>query len=89
MSPSYSRNESAFGNSEGQVAEVGDDRSVQLSSPFGLNLSYSREISAVPTFSDKQSEQVAASGSKFLSLPTPRTVKLSREEPLKNDRLFV
>jgi hypothetical protein len=72
--------ESAFGNSE-----------VQLSSPFGLNLSYPRELSAVRTLSDKQSEQVAASGSRFLSLSTaPSTVKLSGgEEPLERDRPFV
>jgi hypothetical protein len=82
--------ESAFGNSEGQVAEVGEDASGQSRSPFGLKLSYPRELSAVRTLSDKQSEQVAASGSKFLSLSTaPSTVKLSGGESLERDRPFV
>jgi hypothetical protein len=73
--------ESAFGNSE----------VVQPSSHFGLKLSYPRELSAVRILSDQQSEQVAASGSRFLSLSgSPSTVKLSDgEEPLERDRPFV
>ena len=84
--------ESGFGNDESGLDAVksSEDAHLRPASPFGLSLTYPRELSAVRTLSDKQSEQVAASGSKFLSLSsTPTTVKLSGGDALDRDRPFV
>ena len=78
--------ESGFGNYESRL----ESPKGQAESPFGLILSYPRELSSVRTLSDRQSEQVATSGSKFLSLPTaPNTVKLSGGEVIERDRPLV
>jgi hypothetical protein len=78
--------ESGFGNYESGLGKPEN----HADSPFGLTLSYPRELSSVRTLSDKQSEQVATSGSKFLSLSTaPSTVKLSGGEVIERDRPLV
>jgi hypothetical protein len=78
--------ESGLGNYESGLWKPQD----HTDSPFGLVLSYPRELSSVRTLSDKQSEQVATSGSKFLSLSTaPSTVKLSGGEVIERDRPLV
>jgi len=82
--------ESGFGNSRFDDKSASGNWEGLSSAPFGLRLTYPRELSAVRSLSDEQSEQVAASGAKFLSLSTsPTSVKLSGGEPLERDRPFI
>jgi hypothetical protein len=56
-------------------------------SPFGLILTFPRELSAVRALSDQQSEQLAESGAKILSLAkTAAQVKLSGQGSIERDR---
>ena len=50
-------------------------------------LTFPRELSAVRSLSDQQSEQLAESGAKLLSLSkTPVNIKLANQEPVERDR---
>ena len=54
---------------------------------FGLLLKFPRELSAVRSLSDQQSERLAESGAKLLSFSrSPADVKLAGQEPMERDR---
>ena len=81
--------ESGFGDEQPYKEDCREDNSKSGSnfSPFCLVLTFPRELSAVRSLSDQQSEQLAESGAKILSLAkVPAPVKLSSESPTERDR---
>ena len=81
--------ESGFGDAQSRKVQQGISNSQVGSgpSPFGLVLTFPRELSAVRALSDQQSEQLAESGAKILSLvKTPSPVKLSGHDSIERDR---
>jgi len=81
--------ESGFGDEQSYKEQSGTDYShaVNELSPFGLVLTFPRELSAVRALSDQQSEELAESGAKILSLAkTPGPIKLSGRDPIEQDR---
>jgi hypothetical protein len=53
---------------------------------FGLRLKFPRDLSALRTISDRESEQVAESGAKYFSLPKDSLdVHLTAQRPLERD----
>ena len=72
--------ESGFGDSERNASSTEAE-------PFGLVLTFPRELSAVRSLSDQQSEQLAESGAKLLSFSKSQVpIKLAGQGPIERDR---
>ena len=79
--------ESGSGDEQFYRKPVADIPPAGAKPPFGLTLTFPRELSTVRALSDQQSEQLAESGAKILSLAKgPAQVKLSGQGSIERDR---
>jgi hypothetical protein len=79
--------ESGSGDAQFYKTPGADSLPAGAKPPFGLTLTFPRELSTVRALSDQQSEQLAESGAKILSLAkAPAQVKLSGQGSIERDR---